>query len=136
MLSVAYDFAFKSGSSPIIFIGQDLSYSKKNIYSRSGEDEGKTLNGVYLQQSENVVYETGINGESLPTIKSMSVSKEWFDWAFTTWKRDSLPDILNCSEAGILKDHCRLMPFKEAIMRHCQRKVNVSWILKKVFRRA
>tara|TARA_B100000686_G_scaffold341384_1_gene418705 strand:- start:132 stop:1037 length:906 start_codon:yes stop_codon:yes gene_type:complete len=134
VLSVAYDLAFQIGSSPIIFVGQDLSYDKKNTYSRAGENEGQTLGGIFVKQSENIVYEKGIHGEILATLKSMSVSKQWFDWAFTTWKRPRPPEIFNCSEAGILTDHCRLMPFREVLLKHCVKKFNPTWILKKALR--
>ena len=134
VLSVAYDLAFQIGASPIIFVGQDLSYDKKNTYSRSGENDGQTLSSVFIKQAENVVYEKGINGETLATLKSMSVSKEWFNWAFTTWKRSSPPIIFNCSEAGILIDHCRLMPLREVLTKHCVKKFNPAWTLKKALR--
>ena len=65
VLSVAYDLGFQMGASPIIFVGQDLSYDRKNTYSRAGENEGQTLDGIYAKQSENIVYECGINGETL-----------------------------------------------------------------------
>jgi len=122
------------GASPIIFIGQDLSYDKKNTYSRAGENEDQTLEGVYVKQPENIVYESGINGETLPTLKSMSVSKQWFHWAFTTWKRDRAPLIVNSSEAGILTDHCSIMPFREALFKYCNTTFNAAWILKKALR--
>ncbi|MDA0691486.1 MAG: hypothetical protein O3C58_06375 [Nitrospinae bacterium] len=61
----------------------------------------------------------------------MSVSKQWFDWAFTTWKRDGPIAIINCSEAGILTDNCQFMPLSEAIYKYCRKKINVAWMLKK-----
>ena len=134
VLSVAYGLGFQMGASPIIFVGQDLSYDKKNIYSRSGENEDQTLGGVYAKQPENIVYERGINGEILPTLKSMSVSKQWFHWAFTTWKRDIELKIVNSSEAGILTDHCCIMPFREAIHKHCTEVFNTAWTVKKALR--
>ena len=82
----------------------------------------------------NIVYEKGINGETLATLKSMSVSKQWFNWAFTTWKRPQPPEIFNCSEAGILTDHCHLIPFREVLLKYCVKKFNPAWTLKKALR--
>jgi len=61
----------------------------------------------------------------------MSVSKKWFDWALTTWKRPGPTEIINCSEAEILTDHCSLMPLSEAIFKYCNKKINVDWTIKK-----
>ncbi len=134
VLSVAYHLAFEMGCSPIIFLGQDLSYPHSKTYSQSGENSEERLNETMVRQKENIVYETDMHGERLPTLKSMAVSKQWFNWAFTTWKRDNPLEIINSSEAGILIDHCTLMPLTAAIFKHCQKKVNVPWILKKVFK--
>lgn len=134
VLSVAYDLAFQLGGNPIIFMGQDLSYPKKNIYSRFSENEEDSLQMELEKQPENIVFEKDIHGVDLPTLKSMSVSKQWFNWAFTKWKRDYPLDIYNCSEAGILTDHCQLTSLHEAIYKHCTRKINVAWTLKKALK--
>jgi hypothetical protein len=134
VLSVAYDLAFQSGANPIIFTGQDLSYPKKKTHSRDSEDENIDLDATVEKQRENIVYEIDINGCSIPTLKSMSVSKQWFDWAFTTWKRPGLTEIINCSEAGILTENCSLMPLSEAIYKYCNKKINVDWKIKKLLK--
>ncbi|MCH8157325.1 MAG: DUF115 domain-containing protein [Nitrospinae bacterium] len=134
VLSIAYDLAFKSGANPIIFTGQDLSYPKKKTHSRDSEDADVGLEPTLEKQRNNIVYETDVNGRSLPTLKSMSVSKQWFNWAFTTWKRPGPTEIINCSEAGILTDHCSLMPLSEAIFKYCKKKINISWTIKKILK--
>ena len=134
VLSIAYDLAFQSGTNPIIFTGQDLSYPKKKTHSRDSEDENIDLDSTVEKQRENIVYEIDINGCSIPTLKSMSVSKQWFDWAFTTWKRPDLTEIINCSEAGILTKNCSLMPLREAIYKYCNKKINVNWKIKKILK--
>ena len=111
-----------------------MSYPKKKTHSRDSEDADVGLNDTIEKQRENIVYETDVNGLSVPTLKSMSVSKQWFDWAFTTWKRPGPTKIINCSEAGILTDHCSLMPLSEAIFKHCNKKINVEWAIKKILK--
>ncbi|MFQ5450405.1 MAG: motility associated factor glycosyltransferase family protein [Nitrospinaceae bacterium] len=135
VLSIAYDLAFQTGANPILFVGQDLSYPKKKTYSRESENAEENLEATMIRQRENIVYETDMNGQTLPTLKSMSVSKQWFHWAFTTWKREGPAEIINCSEAGILTGHCTLMPLREAIYRYCRKKVNVAWTLQKALKR-
>ncbi len=135
VLSIAYDLAFQMGTNPILFVGQDLSYPRKKTHSREGANADENLETIFQRQQENMVLETDIHGRSLPTLKAMAVSKQWFDWAFTTWKRESPVTIINCSEAGILRDHCGLMLLSEAIYKHCGKKVNVAWTLKKALNR-
>ncbi len=135
VLSIAYDLAFQMGANPILFVGQDLSYPRKKIYSKGGENADENLETTFQRQQENMVLETDIHGRTLPTLKAMSVSKQWFDWAFTTWQREGPVDIINCSEAGILRDHCGLMLLSEAIYKYCTKKVNVAWTLKKALNR-
>lgn len=135
VLSIAYDLAFQMGTNPILFVGQDLSYPKKKTHSRAGENADENLEATFQRQQENMVLETDIHGRRLPTLKAMSVSKQWFDWAFTTWKREDPVNIINCSEAGILRDHCGLMSLSEAIFKYCGKKVNVAWTLKKALNR-
>lgn len=135
VLSVTYDLAFQAGCNPILFVGQDLSYPKKNSHSKGSDASGKGLKSMVEKQKDSIVLETDMNNQQLRTLKSMSVSKQWFKWAFTTWKRDNPIVVSNCSEAGILTDHCSLLTLNEAIYKFCKTKVNVSWILKKAIKR-
>ena len=134
VLSVAYDLAFQTGGNPIIFIGQDLSYPKNNTHSRSSEYFEEILDHTLENQTDNIVFEKDINGTTLPTLKSMAVSKQWFNWAFTTWKRENPTAIINCSEAGILTENCFLMTLCEAIHKHCHKTVNAPWLIKKALK--
>ena len=135
VLSVTYDLAFQAGCNPILFVGQDLSYPKKNSHSHGSDAAGKGLKSIVERQKDSVVLETDLNDQPIRTLKSMSVSKQWFSWAFTNWKRDNPVVVSNCSEAGILIDHCSLMTLNEAIYKFCKTKVNIPWILKKSLKR-
>ncbi len=135
VLSVTYDLAYQAGCNPILFVGQDLSYPKKNSHSHGSDAAGKGLKSMVEKQKDSIVLETDMNNQQLRTLKSMSVSKQWFSWAFTTWKRDNPVVVSNCSEAGILTDHCSLLTLNEAIYKFCKTKVNVSWMLKKALKR-
>lgn len=135
VLSIAYDLAFQAGGNPIVFMGQDLSYTRNKIYSQSMDLSPEEMGKIMARQKDNIVYEKDIFGQSRPTLKAMSVSRQWFNWAFTTWKRGYPVEIINASEAGILTDHCRLMCLEEAIYRHCRKKINVNWALQKSLKR-
>ncbi|MBI4384359.1 MAG: DUF115 domain-containing protein [Nitrospinae bacterium] len=134
VLSIAYDLAFQMGCNPILFVGQDLSYSRTKNYSRASEGAEKTLERTFEDQKENIVFENDIYGFDKPTHKAMSVSKQWFTWAFANWRRDDPAEIVNCSEAGILSEGCSLMTLNEAIYKSCSKPINVSWAIKKALK--
>jgi hypothetical protein len=135
VLSVTYDLAFQAGGNPIVFVGQDLSYPKKKSHSHGSDAAGQGLKATMDKKKDQLVLETDINGKKLRTLKSMAVSKQWFHWAFTTFKRDNRLMVVNSSEAGILTDHCSLQPLTESIFKHCSSKINVPWILKKALKK-
>ncbi len=134
VLSIAYDFAFQIGGSPIVFIGQDLSYPEGKGYTSGSIYEDVEQREIFLRESNNIVFEEDIFSQKIPTNKIMSVSRQWFEWAFTTWKRPNPVTIVNSSEAGILKNHCSVQPFKESVFRYCGKKVNVNWQLQKLLK--
>lgn len=134
VLSVAYDLAFKSGANPIAFVGQDLSYSKGNVYTRNSIYENEDLLSIFEKQSGNIISERDIFGLNIPTIKSMSVTKQWLEWAFSQWKRNGALNIINSTEGGILKNGCQIMPLSEVIYKYCSKKINTSWMLNKMLK--
>ncbi|GMT43102.1 MAG: hypothetical protein IEMM0002_1513 [bacterium] len=130
VLSVAFDFAFKTGADPIAFIGQDLSYPTGNAYASGSHFGDYSAKSIIDTQGDNIVEENDLFGRKLKTQKSMSVTKQWFGWAFKTWNQDRKRKIFNCSESGILTE-CPTKTLSEFVNRHCSRKVNIAWIIKK-----
>lgn len=134
VLSIAYDFAFQIGGNPIIFIGQDLSYPEGKRYTSRSIYEEVDDTEMLRKEGRNIVHEQDMFNKNIPTNKIMSVSRQWFEWAFTTWNRPNPATIINSSEAGILKNHCSLMPLKESVYRHCRKKININWQLQKLLK--
>jgi len=134
VLSVACDLAFQMGCNSILFLGQDLAWSGKTTHSRLGSAGDVPFESTLIRQKENIVYEDDIFGQKLATLKSMSVSREWFHWAFSNWDRGTPITYINCSESGILNKGCSVLPFREAIYKFCRKKVNVEWALKKALK--
>lgn len=130
VLSVAFDLAFKSGASPIAFIGQDLSYSEDNAYASGGHYGDYKAESIFNLGDENITTAEDIFGRKLKTQKSMQVTNEWFKWAFAQWDPENKRKIVNCSEAGILTS-CEQSSFFDFVSRHCNKKVNIAWAIKK-----
>jgi hypothetical protein len=130
VLSIAFDLAFKTGADPIAFIGQDLSYPDRNAYAAGSHFGDYTAQEILDLPGDNIVEEDDIFGRKLKTHKSMSVTKQWFGWAFSTWNTEQKKKIFNCSESGILTE-CPFTSFREFASRYCNKKINVPWIIKK-----
>ena len=130
VLSIAFDLAFKMGADPIAFIGQDLSYPERNAYAAGSHFDGYAAKDIIDLPGDNIVEENDIFGRKLKTHKAMSVTKQWFDWAFKTWDPEGKKKIFNCSESGILTE-IPFTSFREFASRYCIKKFNVPWIIKK-----
>jgi len=133
VLSVAFDMAFQGGCNPIAFVGQDLSYPADKAYasgSHFGRYESETIFDIHDGQ---ITQEEDIFGRTLKTQKSMAVTNQWFNWAFSTWNKDGKRKIYNCSESGILKG-CEISTLAEFVANNCNKKINFSWAIKKVAR--
>ena len=126
---------FRRGATQFFSQARIYRIPKKKSHSHGTEASGKGLKSMVEKQKDSVVLEKDMNNKQLRTLKSMSVSKQWFSWAFTTWKRDNPLSVSNCSEAGILTDHCSLLTLNEGIYRFCKTKVNIPWMLKKALKR-
>lgn len=134
VLSIAYDFAFQIGGNPIIFTGQDLSYPKGKGYSNRTIYDELNQRDILLKESRNIVFEEDIFSKIIPTNKIMSVSRQWFEWAFSSFNRPNPVTIINSSEAGILKNKCSVLPLKETVFKYCKKKINTNWQLQKLLK--
>jgi len=131
VLSVALDLAFRMEADPIAFIGQDLSYppgaaySAGTVYGDSGYEE------LFERSMEDMVTDIDIFGRELPTKKSLFVTKQWMEWAFTTWKRATPASFYNCTEGGIVSRACKIATLEEWAVRFLKKKMNFNWALQK-----
>lgn len=111
--TMAFDLARKMGCDPIIFVGQDLSFSGGRTYVKGTyfEEENKQDMSVeaYEKQHQTMAM-TDIYGNEVKTNRQMFAYKEWFRTEFA--KTDAR--IINATEGGILKDNCEQMTFGEA----------------------
>ena len=130
VLSVAFDLAFKSGADPIAFVGQDLGYTSEKAYAAGGCFDGYSAQEVFDLPGDTIVDADDIFGRSLKTQKSMTVTKQWFNWAFSNWDDSKKRRIYNCSESGILTG-CGIIPFGEFVSRFCAKTANIAWTIKK-----
>lgn len=137
VLSVGLDLAFRMGSGAIGFAGQDLSYPPGGRAYVSGTTYGDVeTDGALENAVEEIVCETDIFGRSLRTKKSLSVTKQWMEWAFLNLRRDrGKAEFFNLTEGGIVTRDCCLMSLAEWSRRFLSGNVNMDWLVKKALQK-
>ncbi|MBU0600439.1 DUF115 domain-containing protein [bacterium] len=140
--TTAFSIARELGNNPIIFIGQDLSYSKDGVYSKNtfymdnwinSMDKFLTLETItrnYLQEY-NLIYVKGNYEEKVLTNSQMASWAKWFSHQFKNTK--SL--CINATEGGAKIENCVTMSLKEAINNYCQQIQDPKNILQDLHRR-
>ncbi len=135
VLSIGLDLAFRMGANPIAFIGQDLSYPPGSAYSKNTVYGDADYKELLKEKLGDMVTDIDIFGRETPTQKSLFITKQWMEWAFTTWKRKGPADYYNCTEGGIVTKHCHIITLEEWVLRFCKEKKNFKWALEKAFKR-
>jgi len=117
-----------------VFVGQDLSYPGGQSHFRKTVYGYERTQDMLDSMGDDIVYHRDIFGQELPTLKSMYVTKQWFEWAFSSWKQKVPPKIYNCTEWGILSEYCEIAPLQKTIFRFCGKKMNLKWKIQKCLR--
>jgi hypothetical protein len=146
--STCFDLARKIGSNPIIFVGQDLSYSDF-LYHCPGSrfDDGYTS---YLESADrrylytsyqsfhiqrlleyNIFPEPDIYGKTVFCQKNHRLYAKWFHDEFAR----SSQLIINASERGIVRENCRQMRFKDVCEQILTRELPIEQKLAELYNR-
>ena len=137
VLSVGLDLAFRMGAPSIGFVGQDLSYPPGGRAYVPGTTYGDVdTDSALANVNEEIVLETDIFGRSLRTKKSLSVTRQWMEWAFVNLRRDGAKaSFYNLTEGGIVTRDCFVMSLAEWSGRFLRESFNLDWRLKKAFQK-
>lgn len=106
-----YSFAEALGCSPIIFIGQDLAYSKEGL---SHADDVEIKESVVLKQVEEWV--TDYKGNNIPSTYIWKM----FLLTFEDMIRVTPSKAIDATEGGAYIQGTEIMTFKEALETYCQ----------------
>ncbi|MCD6326827.1 motility associated factor glycosyltransferase family protein [bacterium] len=139
---LGFDLAREMACDPIIFVGQDFSYS----YGRAYADGTMTSNDMLSQLNTYTTMDTltALRQAGEQMIRTSDLSKReplldihgrptemsdgmqgWLTWFILEIKRTKAKCI-NASEAGILTEGVEIMPLQEAIQTYCTGPVNVG----------
>jgi len=134
VLSISYSLAFQAGADPITFVGQDLCYMDRMAYAHGTIYDDEPFEKIIQGKQDVIVDDVDIFGKSRQTLKSMFITRQWLEWAFTTWKRNGACRIMNSTEGGILRDKCELHPLKLFLNGYCANSFNFDWKIKKLLK--
>lgn len=115
---IAFSFARYIGANPIIFIGQDLAYTKDGITHSNDVEIKDKIDATGNQQ---ITFVKGIDGEMLPTSHAFKQFLTWFE--LEIMKDKGIREYIDATEGGAYIAGTNLMTLKEAIERYCDKKV-------------
>ena len=147
--TTCFDLARKLGANPIIFVGQDLSYSDFLYHcpgSRFDDGYDDFIEGAerrYLYTSYhnfhiqrlleyNIFPAPDIHGRTVFCQKNHMLYAKWFHDEFSR----SSQTIINASERGILRENCHQMPFADVCAKILHRKFGIKDKLEKLYQKS
>ncbi len=122
--TMAFDLARKLGCDPIIFTGQDLSFSGGRTYVEGTyfEDEAKQdMSAEAFARREKTYQMENIYGEMVPTNRQMFAYLNWFTYEISRTEAH----VVNATEGGILKDGVEIITLKEAAEKYLSNEFSV-----------
>jgi hypothetical protein len=139
--SVAFDLARRAGCSPIIFVGQDLSFPQGVTYTRgflSNDGLGgsplddlnkfKTLEMAHrewIRDQGDLIETFDLNGDKVFTSRRLLAYKEWLEREIET-----TPTMcINATEGGILKRGLVCMNLEDVILEYLEKKQDIDTVL-------
>lgn len=141
----ATDLAVNLGANPIIFIGQDLSFTGETTHAKgtytdeSDENRFDISNGhLYdkMAESNKMInsrkYETtDIYGNKVYTDDMFSYFKNWFEAYMSDNKHKT--KFINATEGGTLKKNVDVMDLKDVISKYIKEDINTNDIISNFF---
>lgn len=111
---VALAFAKHVGANPVIFVGQDLAYTKDGVtHSEYVETKAK------MEESKDLLYVKGVDGDMLPTDYAFKNFLVFFEAEIAKDNSDRL--YIDATEGGAFKHGTKIMKLREVILEYCNR---------------
>lgn len=110
--TMAFDLARKLGCDPIIFTGQDLSFSGGRTYVEGTyfeDEEKKDMSTEAFAKREKTYEMEDIYGNQVKTNRQMFAYLNWFNHEISQTKAH----VINATEGGILKDGVEILTLRE-----------------------
>ena len=115
--TAALDLACRMGADPVIFAGQDFSYTWDHDYARHTIFHGRVFNRKALDHSESDVW-----GQEVPTTENLMAYRDFFVRRIA---EASSTRFVNATEGGILTDGVEIRSLRDALHRYADRRVDI-----------
>ena len=119
--------AIVMGCSPIVFIGQDLAFSQSKSYSSNTILQNTDETEALLNDSKNLIWLDGIDGEKVPSKRSFLNHKLFFEHFI----KEQPGLYINATEGGANIEGTRVMPLQEVLDRFCTTPADVQHTIQK-----
>lgn len=115
---IAFSFGKCIGANPIVFVGQDLAYTKEGI---THSKDVEIVNKIDTKNSQGLFDVKGINGEILPT---SSVFKHFLTWYELEISKDGKErGYIDATEGGAYIRGTTVMKLKDVIDNYCNQNI-------------
>jgi len=115
---VAFAFAKHVGANPIIFVGQDLAYTRDGV---THSKDVEVMDKVDLNNRPDICFVEGINGEQLPTSNAFKNFLTWYELEIAADSGER--EYLDATEGGARIKGTTIMPLQEVIEKYCSQPV-------------
>ena len=122
--TAALDLACRMGANPIIFAGQDFSYTWGRDYASHTIFQGRGLIGKIFDRSE-----TDVWGDTVPTTENLVAYRDFF---VRRIKASSPTRFVNATEGGILTDGVTPLSLRDAVHRYVTTRSDIRGRLDKL----
>jgi tetratricopeptide (TPR) repeat protein len=112
------------GCSPIVFVGQDLSFSQSKSHSSDMALPIKDSINKLLKNDKDIVWLDGVHGEKVPSNRGFHSHKRYFE----TMIQQEKGHYINATEKGAHIEGTIVMPLQEAIDQFCTARIDTTKI--------
>ncbi|MCK5541277.1 MAG: DUF115 domain-containing protein [Desulfobacterales bacterium] len=110
------------GCSPIIFVGQDLSFSQSKSHASSMTLPTRDLINKTLKNEEDIIWLDGVHGEKVPSNRGFHTHKRFFETMIESQKGH----YINSTEKGCHIEGTEVMSLQDAINSFCTKKIDIK----------
>ncbi len=137
--TAVFDLAHKLGSSPVILVGQDLSYPGGRAYSEwcyfdqiwlDQVSQHVTIDDLHITRTfgDRNLNKKGIFGEDIHTSLKMVSWKTWFEAMI----KQNATCCIDATEDGLEIRGAEMLPLKEAINKYCLKRVEPKKVISEI----
>ncbi len=109
------------GCSPIVFLGQDLSFSHSKSHSSDTTLPTRDLINDVLKNEKDIIWLDGVNGEKVPSNRGFDAHRRYFE----TMIEKEKGYYINATARGCHIRGTEVMPLQEVIDRFCTKKIDM-----------